>query len=72
MKNELQNISQMYSKIYESGTIGEPPEHKNKMINLATELATIAYRVSQLKVRRDDGDRLMKIAKDIEQEYKNE
>ena len=68
MKNELYNISEAYSKVYESG-MGEPPEHKNKMKNLASEIAAIAYRIGRLKVRKDDGDRLMQIAKDIEGEY---
>jgi hypothetical protein len=71
MKNELKAISETYTKIYESGTIGEPPEHKQKMINLASEIAAVAVRVKSLKVRRDDGDRLMSLAKEIEAEYKS-
>jgi len=69
-KNELYNISEAYSKVYESD-IGEPPEHKNKMINLASEIAAIATRISSMKARRGDGDRLMQIAHDIEGEYRS-
>lgn len=68
MKNDLLNISEAYSKVFESG-IGEPPEHKQKMKNVAAELAAIAYRVKALKVRKDDGDRIMELAKEIEGEY---
>lgn len=68
MKTDLLNISEAYNKVFESG-IGEPPEHKQKMKNVAAELAAIAYRVKALKVRKDDGDRIMELAKEIEGEY---
>lgn len=68
MKNDLLNISEAYSKVFESG-IGELPEHKQKIKNVAAELASIAYRVKALKVRKDDGDKIMELAKEIEGEY---
>lgn len=68
MKKDLVNISEAYGKVFESG-IGEPPEHKQKMKNVAAELAAIAYRVKALKVRKDDGDRIMDLARQIENEY---
>jgi hypothetical protein len=68
MKKDITNISEAYGKVFESG-IGEPPEHKQKMQSVATELAAIAYRVKALKVRKDDGDRIMELAKEIESEY---
>lgn len=68
MKKDLLNISEAYGKIFESG-IEEPPEHKQKMKNVAAEIASIAYRVKSFKVRKDDGDRLIQLAKDIEGEY---
>ena len=68
MKKDIANISEAYVNMFESG-IGEPPEHKQKMQNVAAELAAIAYRVKALKVRKDDGDRIMELAKEIESEY---
>lgn len=68
MKKDIVNISEAYGKVFESG-VGEPPEHKQKMKNVAAEIASIAYRVKNLKVRKDDGDRLMQLANDIEREY---
>ena len=68
MKKDIANISEAYGKVFESG-IGEPPEHKQKMQNVAAELAAIAYRVKALKVRKDEGDRIMELAKEIESEY---
>lgn len=68
MKKDLANLSEAYVKVFESG-IGEPPEHKQKMKNVAAELAAIAHRVKALKVRKDDGDRIMNLSKDIENEY---
>ena len=70
MKKDLVNISEAYGKVFESG-IGEPPEHKQKMKNVAAELAAIAYRVKALKVRKDDGDRIMDLARQIENEYRS-
>ena len=68
MKKDLVNISEAYGKVFESG-MGEPPEHKQKMKNVAAELAAIAFRVKALKVRKDDGDRIMDLARQIENEY---
>lgn len=69
MKKDLINISEVYNKVYES-SIGEPVDHKQKIVNLASEIAAIATRVSSLKVRRGDGERLLELAREIESEYK--
>lgn len=47
----------------------EPEDHKQRMINLAAEIAGIATRLSAGNVRSDDGDRLLELAKSIESEY---
>jgi hypothetical protein len=69
MKNELKAISEVYTKIYESGSIGETSDHKQTMVNVASEIAAIATRLQSLKVRKDDGDRLLELARKIENEY---
>jgi hypothetical protein len=48
----------------------ESTDHKQRMINNAAEIASVAVRISKGDVRPDDGDRLLEIAKKIETEYK--
>jgi hypothetical protein len=47
----------------------EPEDHKQRMINIAAEIAGVATRISAGNVRSDDGDRLLELAKSIQSEY---
>jgi|LakMenE01Jun11ns_1017448.scaffolds.fasta_scaffold9909681_4 hypothetical protein len=47
----------------------EPEDHKQRMKNIAAEIAGIATRISMNNVRSDDGDRLLELAEKIQTEY---
>lgn len=70
-KSELKSISEAYTKIYEMEVGEEPEDHKQKMINSVSEIASIAQRIIQGDVRDGDGERLLDIAKQIASEYKD-
>ena len=58
------------AKRYIGEEISEPIDHKQKMVNIASEIAGISTRISRGEVRTDDGERLLELAKSIEAEYK--
>jgi hypothetical protein len=70
VKSEIKALTEAYTKIYEMEVNGEPEDHKQRMINLVSEIAGIAQRIIQSDLRPEDGERLMELAKDIESEYK--
>ena len=70
-KSELKAISEAYTKIYEMEVGEEPSDHKQRMINNVSEIASVAQRIMQGEVRPEDGERLMELAKQIESEYKD-
>lgn len=47
----------------------EPEDHKQRMKNIAAEIAGVATRISMNDVRPDDGNRLLELAKNIQAEY---
>ena len=71
----MRSITQVYESIRNRGAsldadYENSSEHKEKMLNSAIEMAKIGQKIKLNRCSDQDGDRLISIAKEIENEYK--
>jgi len=63
------SLETVYRSLYEDNNEESGIDHVKIMTNVASELADIAQRIKDGTIKPDDGDRLMDLAKTIEEEY---